>query len=40
MTGDDEAESTKLTSKALNDFNPADYDVSLMVNENFMKKCG
>lgn len=40
MTGDDEIEATKLTSKALNDFNPADYDVSLMVNENFMKKCG
>jgi hypothetical protein len=31
---------TKLTSKALSDFNPADLDVSLMVNEIFLKNCG
>jgi len=35
-----DADPTKLTSKALSEFNPADYDVSLMVNESFMKNCG
>ena len=33
-------QATKLTSKALNDFNPADLDVSLMVTETFLKNCG
>ena len=36
----EESDPTKLTSKALDQFNPADYDVSLMVNENFLKNCG
>ena len=33
-------EATKLTSKALNDFNPSDYDVALMISETFLKGCG
>jgi len=33
-------EQTKLTSKALNDFNPSDYDVALMISETFLKGCG
>tara|TARA_B100000780_G_C21040219_1_gene417396 strand:+ start:150 stop:506 length:357 start_codon:yes stop_codon:yes gene_type:complete len=36
----EDSDPTKLTSKALSEFDPADYDVSLMVNENFLKNCG
>lgn len=29
-----------MTSKALSEFNPSDYDVALMISETFMKGCG
>lgn len=32
--------SAKLTSKALEGFNPADMDVTLMVNQSFLSQCG
>jgi hypothetical protein len=35
-----QAQATKLTVEALNDFNPADLDVKFLVNLNFLKQCG
>ena len=33
-------ETVKLTEKSLNKFNPADMDVTLLLNGNFLKGCG
>ena len=35
-----DVQSQKLTSKALESFNPSDLDVSLMVNQAFLDSCG
>ena len=37
---DKNPESGKLTQEALSNFNPADMDVTLLVNSNFLRGCG
>lgn len=40
MNSSEVQEQTKLTSGALNKFNPADYDVQLNVNQSLLDVCG